>query len=120
MRSKVPLRFACSSESQAATPHSVERCIRTSADFPGLTLLWRWVKRIQDSRVPPCHARGMKRTPSSLANLWFAIFPVTIRLIASIAVVLSVVLATAIGALGQAQAHSFGDQGVWQWAPSRT
>ncbi len=110
------------SESQGAAPYSVERAITTSSEFPGLIFLAQEVKRIQDSRFSPWHARGMKRCRSSFANRRFEICSITNRLLAThaIAVVLSVVLMTAIGVAGQDKTHRFGDPEIWQWAPSRT
>ncbi len=42
------------------------------------------------------------------------------RWVGSIAVIVSVVLAAALGARGQEKAHVFGNPDVWRWTPSRT
>jgi aminopeptidase N len=91
----------------------------TFRNHPGVILLAQQVKRIQDSRVSPWHARGMKRPLSSFAT---KICSITNRCLATdaIAVVLSVVLSTAIAVAGQDKTHRFGDPQIWQWAPSRT
>jgi aminopeptidase N len=64
----------------------------------------------------------MRRSRRSYAKLRIAIRSITIRLLAShaTAVLVSVVLTTAIGAAGQEKAHRFGDPEVRHWAPSRT
>ena len=61
----------------------------------------------------------MMRPLSSFAT---KICSITNRCLATdaIAVVLSVVLSTAIAVAGQDKTHRFGDPQIWQWAPSRT
>jgi hypothetical protein len=42
------------------------------------------------------------------------------RWLGAIDVILSIVLASAVGALAQNSAHVFGNPDIWQWPPSRT